>query len=283
MKPSDNICLEIRGLYPSMHKVERIIADYILKSHNDVINMTVAQIGRKINVADSSIIRFCKSLGFSGFSEFKLQLAKGFIEPEKLIFENIEKGDHNHTVLKKVFGSNIKTLQNTLKMIQQESFNQAVDALLNADKIIFYGVGSSATIVDDFYYRFMRIGLPVEGIKDPHIAMISASMLSENSLAIGISHTGKTQTTVNTLKMAKTKNAQTMCVTSFFKTPLTEVSDISLVISSSEGTIMNEAISSRIAHITLLDSLYACVSLIKSKEVLPRIQNMNHILNDLRY
>ncbi|NLC68956.1 MAG: MurR/RpiR family transcriptional regulator [Clostridiaceae bacterium] len=278
-----NDCLvEIRSLYPSMSEVEKKIADFILENHEDVVHMTVAQLSDKAGVAGSSIIRFCNKLGFKGFSALRINLAKNLARPVDLIYEDIQEGDDTRTVTSKVFKSSIQTLIDTVKTLDINEMERAVDALLKAKRIEFYGVGTSATIASDAYYRLMRIGLPAFIATDPHISKVSASMLDKECVAFGISHTGRTKDTVRALQIAREKGAKTICITSFNKSPITGYSDIKLVTSAAETQFMREAVSSRIAQIAVLDSLYVCIAIRRFDSVIEKVGNMSEILNEMR-
>ena len=190
--------------------------------------------------------------------------------------------DSNLGITTKVFSSVIRSLNETLALASEEILTQAVDVLCNADKIVFYGIGTSAVIASDTYYRFMRIGLPASAATDPHIMLLSASMLSKNSVAFGISHTGRTTETVRAIETARQQGAHTICLTSYQNSPITQISDISIVTSASENKMMREAITSRIAHITIMDSLYACISLKKYDTVKSKIDSMHELLENVR-
>jgi DNA-binding MurR/RpiR family transcriptional regulator len=152
-----------------------------------------------------------------------------------------------------------------------------------ARHIEFYGVGSSAPIAMDAYYRFMRIGFKAYAATDPHVSRISASMLDSGCVAVGISHTGRTKDTVRDLEIAREKGAKIICITSYQDSPIARLADVKLITSTSETKFMKEAISSRIAQIVLLDSLYTCLALRKYESVIDNIENMNEILNEMRY
>lgn len=282
MKQYQNPYLILKNLYPNMHRVEKKIAGFILENKNKVVTMTIAQIANELKIAESSIVRFSKTLGYSGFTELKLSLARHASNVGTSIYEDIKLNDDVVSVIKKVFNGNISALQDTLNMIDFKNIENAIDAIHNAKKIIFYGVGSSATIASDFYYRFMRIGLPAQSVSDPHIGYLSASLLDEHCVAIAISHTGRTREIVENIEMAKSKNATTICVTSSLKSPLIEFTDIPLCISSKEIESSSEAISSRIAHITILDCIYTGLALKRKEQVIPLIENMNNVLEKSR-
>jgi RpiR family transcriptional regulator, carbohydrate utilization regulator len=280
----ENSCLiTIRSLFPSMHEAEKKIAAIILEQPEVVVNMTVAQVSAKTGVAESSIVRFCQKLSFSGFAQLKINLAKNLKKPEELILEDINRNDDSYTVTSKVFSSSIQALGDSIKMLDKIELQRAIDTLLKAKRIEFYGVGTSASIAMDAYYRFMRIGLNAYAATDPHISKVSANMLNSESVAVGISYTGRTKDTVRALEIAKNKGALTICITSYLESPIAQLADIKLVCSTAETKFMKEAISSRIVQIALLDSLYTCVALKKYDMVIENIENLTEILSEMRF
>jgi len=283
MNDNTNCLVFIRSQQPAMHEVEKKIADFILNKPEIVVNMTVAQLAKETGVADSSIVRFCQRLGYDGFTKLKINIAKNLKKPEEIILETIGKDDSFKEITSKVFASSIRALTETINMLDIGELTNAVDALLKAKRIEFYGVGTSANLAVDAYYRFMRIGLPANVATDPHIMRISASMLDSDCVAIGISHTGRTKDIVRTLEIARSSKAKVICITSYMTSPIVEVSDIKLITSTSETRILKEAVSSRIAHIALLDSLYTCIALRKYDTVVENLENMTEILNETRF
>ncbi|BBI33877.1 MurR/RpiR family transcriptional regulator [Cohnella abietis] len=273
----------IKNLLPSMHQGEKKIAEYILSNPADVINMTIAQLAILLSVADSSIVRFCRLIGLNGFTDLKISLAKNISKSSYPVPEEISLHDDDYSIALKVFSSSIQTLQNTINTLDKEEFHRTVQLLLQAKRIEIYGTGTSATLAQDAYYRFMRIGLPAYAATDPHISRISASMLDDECVALGISHTGRTKDTIEALQIAKGKGAKIIGITSFYKTPLLDLADSKLVISSIEADFLKEAVSSRIAHLGLIDSLCTCLIIRRYKQTEPLLDSMTNILNQLRY
>ncbi|MDK2942800.1 MAG: RpiR family transcriptional regulator, carbohydrate utilization regulator [Acetobacterium sp.] len=275
--------LTISQLYPTLHKIEKNIADFILANPDDVINMTIAQFAAQVNSAESSVVRFCQRLDIKGFSQLKINLAQNTVPNKELIYGEVAKTDSIETVLNKIFSSSIQVLENTRKFIDIDSFNKTIELLHQAVKIDIYGVYTSSFICQDAYTRLYRIGYPAHAFTDPYEANISASMLGKGSVALGISHTGRTKDTVDILKRAKASGADTIAITSTMKSPIVEVADISLVICSDEQQIFREAVSSRLAHIVLLDAICTCLGLLKYDETLERIKENISIINEMRY
>lgn len=285
MAEDTNCLITIKSLYNSFSKSEKKIADYIINNTSDVISMNVGQLSKQINVAQSSIIRFCQNIGLGGFAALKINLAKNLAQTQQYVLDEItlEKDTNNpKLIMSKVFSSLTRSLDETTEIITNETLEKTVDLLCSAKKIMFFGVGTSATIASDTYYRFMRIGLPAYAATDPHIMLLSASMLDKDCVAFGISHTGRTVETIRAMKTAKESGAHTICITSYGKSPITKICDLPIVTSSSENKLMHEAITSRIIHIALLDSIYTCISLRKYDDVKEKTENMHKMLESVR-
>lgn len=275
----------IQNMLPSLTKKNVVIANYILENSEHVTNMTTAALAKEISVAESSIIRFCYILGYSGFTNFKINLAKSLKNEDMIVLDDlvIDKKNLEHTtVMKQIFSSVSSVLNETLKIISPKDLSDVIECLSKARRFEFYGVGTSSTIANDAYYRFMRIGLPAQACTDPHIMMISANMLDSDCVAFGISHTGQTSDTIKALEIAKEKGAATICLTSYMNSPITKYSDIKLVTSTLQDIGSNEAIASRIAHIALLDTIYTCIALQNYDSTREHIDSMHEILANMR-
>lgn len=274
---------KINNMYSKFHRVEKKIADYILAHPDTISDKSMTEIASAIHVAPSSVIRFSKILGYEGFREMRLAFAKHIsVKEHSAVYANIKATDSPQVLTEKVFRQSMDSLQSTLSLLSMDAMIQAIDIMDHAAQILFIGVGSSAPLAQDIAYRLYRIGFPASAVTDPHMARVYSCMLSEDCAAIGISHTGRSVETVSAVEAAKKAGAKTIAVTSFLRSPLTSFCDINLTIVSSETAVLNEAISSRIAQIAVLDSLYVALAMRHSNEVVKRIQDMNRILEDMR-
>ena len=278
----ENNCIAIiKSTYPSLSEGEKKIADYVLGNQEQIISMTISDIALFLKIADSSVIRFCKKIGFEGFTEFKINLARN-LDTKGILPNDIYYKDSYFDITAKVFRQAQKSLEDSLMLLDKTQLENAVDAILAAKRVEFYGIGTSAPIAMDAYYRFMRIGINTAYADDPHIARVSAKMLDKDCAAIGISHTGRTKDTIRALEIAKETGATTICITGYINSPITKKSDISLIISPAEINYLKEAITARTAQITLIDSIYSCV-VIKKQGAINNIKEMNELLEEIRY
>ncbi|MEN0647709.1 MurR/RpiR family transcriptional regulator [Caldifermentibacillus hisashii] len=272
---SKNCLGQIRSHYARLSEKEKKIADYILNNPENIIHNTINDVAEDLNVADATVFRFCKRIGFKGFQAMKITLAAEIIEPIQQIHEEISESDDERTVMEKVFQSNIHTLKSTLNLIDETAIEQAVDLLLKADRVDFYGTGGSAVIAMDAYHKFIRTGIKVFTFMDSHFQIMSASQLTKHDVAVVISHSGTNKDTINILKTAKRNGAKIIGITGYPKSPLAKNSDVVLYTSAEETEYRSEALSSRIAQLSLIDALYVNVMKLnkeKAKKSLDKIR-----------
>ncbi|SMB99630.1 transcriptional regulator, RpiR family [Thermanaeromonas toyohensis ToBE] len=268
MQEQSSILLKIRSIYNSLTKAEKKVADYVLENFDNVIYLSVTELAEKCGCGETTVIRFCRHIGLTGFQDFKLNIAKDIVRPEMNIHENISFEDSIDILVQKITTENITALSNTVKLLSLKELERAVDAIVNANKIEFYGVGASGYTALDAKYKFLRLGLNVDAMLDAHIQAISAVNLGEKDVAVGISFSGSTKDTVETCRLAKKAGAKVICITNYARSPITSVADIVLLTSVKETPLRSGALTSKIAQLHILDILYTSVAIrLKDKAV----------------
>ena len=273
-----NVYAAIQSQYSTLSKVGKRIADYILADPVHITSISIQQMAAELDIAESSIIRFCKIVGCAGFSEVKLLLAKYSPKSVRTIFEDLSETDSISTISENVFGRNIDTLERALQLLDFEKIEQAVGVLNQAENILILGVGASGTIAEDFYIRLMRIGIRAVSLTDSHLMQIQASQCGPDTAVIAISHTGKTREIVSAVRTAKECGAPTIGITGYPDTPLKEVSDICLELYSPEQLF----VSPRVAQFSLIDTLYVSLAIRRKDSVVQNIERMNEVLLPFR-
>jgi DNA-binding MurR/RpiR family transcriptional regulator len=121
-------------------------------------------------------------------------------------------------------------------------------------------VGTSAPLTQDAAYRFSAIGARAESYADIHVQLLQARLLGPTGVCIAVSHTGSTRETLEAVRAAKASGATTAAVTSFARSPLTELVDHVILAGTREVSFRLEAMASRLAHLALLDALLVSVA-----------------------
>lgn len=276
-------CLQtIRSNYARLSDKEKIIAKYIINHPQTIIHSTINEVAEKLNVADATVFRFCKRVGFKGYQAMKIALASEIMTPAQQILEDISEDDNERLVAEKIFKSNIKTLEYTLQVLDETSLTKAVQLLLHASRIHFYGTGGSAVIAMDAYHKFIRTGIQSFAFIDSHFQLMSASQLTGDDTAVIISHSGTNKDTLNILNTANENGARTIAITSYPKSYLSTHADVTLLTSSEETEYRSEALASRIGQLSLIDALYANVMMRNKKDSEAALQKIRSTISETR-
>ncbi|WML43159.1 MurR/RpiR family transcriptional regulator [Neobacillus sp. PS3-40] len=267
---------KIRSYYARLSEKEKKIANYILDNPDKIIHCTINEVAEDLNVADATVFRFCKRLGFKGYQAMKIALASEVVTPMKHIHEEISDQDNEKAISEKIFKSNIRTLENTLQILDYNSLQKAVQLIQEADRVEFYGTGGSVVVAIDAFHKFIRSGVKAFAFPDSHFQLMSASQLTKNDVAVVISHTGTNNDTIKILNTAIESGAKTIGITSFPKSPISQNVDVALYTSSDETEYRSEALASRIAQLSLIDALYVNLMILnkdKAKNSLEKVRN----------
>lgn len=274
---------ELRSRYGSLTPAEQRLAEYILQYPSEVLTLTAAALAQRAGTASSAVVRFCKTIGFDGFPAFKLQLAVELSRQETASYvHGVDPQDDCDTVLEKVFSANIRALEDTVSRIDRRSFRELVEALSRANRIYIYGVGTSAGLVSDLEYRLMLLGFQAQGFTDITTMRLSTMNLTAGDLAIGISHSGRTQATVDVLKLAKQNGAETACLTSYIASPAARNADHIITVYSDETQYPIEAVAARIAQAGAIDALVAALAVRHYDKALERGKTLQPLIESVR-
>ncbi|MFD1414473.1 MurR/RpiR family transcriptional regulator [Oceanobacillus jeddahense] len=251
----------LEAIEPKLKGAEKKVVRFIEKNREEIIHLSITEVAERSQTSESSVVRLCKRLGYKGFQDMKIHFAKEVISPEKQIHEVIEKDDDVLMVKKKIFQSNIQALYDSLEVCKDEQLVHAVNAISNANLIEFYGTGGSGSVAMDAQHKLLKLGIKSFAYNDSTLQSMSASVLEEKDVVIGISHTGSNKEVLHAMKLAKETGATLICITSSSKSPITQISDITLQTASNETLFRTDAISSRIAQLTIIDILVAALAI----------------------
>jgi len=162
------------------------------------IYASVNEVAAAARVSEATVMRLCRLLGFRGFQDFKIALARELVTPIKRLHEEVAPGDDPATIVHKVFQANLAALQDTLAVLDMEAMAAAAQDLRAARLILLIGVGTSGPIVEDAANKFFRLGLLVRAVTDAHLMMMAAALLTPADVVVAVSHSGSTRDTVET-------------------------------------------------------------------------------------
>jgi len=271
--------VSLRGQVSSLKRAERKVASLVLNNPEKIREMTVAEASTKSAVSEATVIRFCRTLGLKGYQDLKFRLAAELASPPSAPSEEeVLIGDSPEDALKKVFSFNIQTLSETMEVLDQKTIGKAVSILEKAQKILVIGVGTSAANVQDAHNKLFRLGLNSVAQPDAHLQMMEAALLTPHDAVLAISHSGRTRDPVETLAVAKKAGARTIAITSNPRAPITKHAEVVLLTSSRETAFRSEAMASRLAQMSIVDTLYTLIHMRNRKKAVSAEEKIGEVM-----
>jgi len=277
---SPNIIRRITDNHPALRKSEAKVANFVLAHANDVINMRIVDLAAQSEVSDPTVIRFCRALGFDGFQSFKLQLAQQIGMGSVYTQFAVDDSDTVNDLCNKVFDTTVGTLRTVRDELDPDILEQAINTISNARRVEFYGFGASGPVAADAQHKFFRLQLSTTALMDPHIQHMSAISLGEEDVVVAISQSGQTRALLQSVNLAKEAGA-TVIGLAPQNTPLSEICSIPIHVTMEEDMQAVTPISSRIAHLVVIDVLATGVARHRKpflKEHLKRLQKSQKAL-----
>ena len=281
MPVNDNILLKLREIKDSLTPVEKMIADYVLENTAEVPRQSIKALATKSKTSDASVLRFCKTLGYSGYRDFIVSISASLgsmDEDQADQYTDIQPGDDLQTIINNISLNNCRSIEDTLRVINREEISRAVELLRKSQRIDFYGVAASGLVCMDAQQKFMRINKMCHAFTDGHSQLTAATLLKSTDVAVMISNSGNTTEILEALEVAKLSGAKVIAITSYNRSPLAEKADIVLFISTPEITIRSGAMGSRIAMLNVIDILFAGVASAEYKNVKKYLKKTHDIL-----
>lgn len=249
--------LKIRSLAEDLSAAERSIAERILADPERATRSSVRELARSGRVSVGSVSRFARTLGFPDFRSFRLELARETVRPTESLFEAIAPGDADEEVARKVFRGNIRSLDDTLKLVATDDLAAAARAVGRARRLVFFGIGSSGNIARDAALRFSFLEYDSsEAYADPYQILLQAVQARAGVVVVGVSHSGRSAITVEGLALAGRKGALTIGISNYPRSPLSRACRFFFCTSFPESRVNVAALSSRLAQLCVLDALY---------------------------
>jgi len=260
--------LNIHSNLNGLTKAEQKVAQYILDNASDIIYHSVTELAEKADVGETTVLRLCRKLKFQGFQDFKLSLAQDLVKPIDNLHQEITEDDDSTALNKKIIANHIRTLEQTRELAVSDQLGKAINALLRARCIYFFGVGSSGLTAMQAAHSFSRIGKLSSAKVDTHFQAMEAALMTKDDVAVGISISGSTKDTIENLTLAKKTGATVIAITSNARSPITKVADISLLMIARENPLQGSSLSAKISQLAVIDILNVAVSLQMKDEAL---------------
>ncbi len=280
MRPAE-LTQKIRDTIDNMRKSERKVAEYVLGNPADIIHMRIVDLATQADVSEPTVVRFCRAIGCEGFQDFKLSLAQQLASSPSFGQIAVTDTDPIADFTHKVFDSTIDTLLQVRDKLDPEVLDKAVTALCNANRVEFYGFGASGAVAADAQHKFFRLQLATAAHSDHHIQHMSAMSMQPGDVVVAISQSGRTKALLYSMEMVKQMGGIVIGLAPS-KTPVIKNASIPIEVDVEEDIEIYTPLSSRIAHLVIIDVLAIGVAQRKGPQLHGHLFKLKQGLRSLR-
>lgn len=256
--------VRIRALLPSLRPAEQRVAEHILRDPAGAPGLTITELARACGTSETTVIRFCRAIGFDGYPGLRIALAtdagREAGSDSRHVGGDISPTDSMDQVVQKVTWHDARAIEDTASQLHVDVLQRVVTAVADARRVDVYGVGASAFVALDLQQKLYRIGRHTFAWSDTHIMLTSAALLGQGDVAFAISHSGETLDTVDALNEAGEHGATTVALTNFPRSRLARAADLVLSTAARETTFRSGATASRIAQLSVIDCVFIGVA-----------------------
>jgi RpiR family carbohydrate utilization transcriptional regulator len=276
----------IKASLPSLAPAEQRVGKLVLQDPRAFANLPVTQLADRAHVSKPTVVRFCRSVGYDGLSDFKLKLAGSVSEGVPFIHRSVDADDKTTDVMVKVIDNTVAAFLKYRNDASASALDQAVKALAETHstgkRIEFYGVGNSGIVAQDAQHKFFRLGMNTIAYSDGHMQVMSASMLGQGDCVVVISNSGRTRDLMDACDIAK-KGGATAIVITASGSPLASAGQIHLTADHPESYDRYSPMVSRLLHLLIIDILATTVALRIGETLQPALREMKNNLRNKRY
>ena len=277
----------VKACLPALAPAEQRVGQLVLADPRAFASLPVAELADRAHVSKPTVVRFCRSMGYDGLSDFKLKLAGSVNEGVPFIHRSVDPDDRPAEVMVKVIDNAVAAFLKYRNDASTVAIERASEALVAAGalgrRIEFYGVGNSGIVAQDAQHKFFRLGVHTAACSDGHMQVMSASLLGPGDCVVIISNSGRTRDLMDACDIARRKGATTVVITAS-GSPLAAQGQIHLAADHPEGYDRYSPMVSRLLHLAIIDVLATCVALrIGGDRLQPVLQDMKNSLRSKRY
>ncbi|MFN7724151.1 MAG: glucokinase [Rubrivivax sp.] len=263
---------QIQRAKAQLSPAERRVADHILAHPRSALNDPIATIAKAADVSQPTVIRFCRTLGCEGLSDFKLRLAAGLTATVPVTHTQVTGDDTPLELGVKVLGNTASAILQLRDHLNRETLDRAIEVLTAARRIEFYAVGHYGVVADDAQFKFLRFGVPSTSLTDSRLQVLAANVLGPGDVAVIISSSGSIDDLLEVADLARARGAEVLAITASHS-PLTKRADVALIVDHVEDVATHVPMVSRILHLMVIDILAVGVAMRRGADAVPALEN----------
>ena len=257
--PLGNVFAKINHEYYQLTSAEKKVADYVVIHQRKTQFMSITELAEESGVAEATVSRFCRRLGYKGYNAFKLAVADSTANraASNPLAGEVLPEDSVADMCQKVYTADADALRETMELVQPDQITRAANLLAAANKVLCMGQGGSMILAQEAAHLFSTATPKFFAVWDSHIQAINASQMAPGDVALYFSYSGSTRELLECAKMIRERGASTILITRFPKSPGAAYADVVLQCGAQEGPLQLGSIAARIAQLYLVDVLFS--------------------------
>lgn len=244
----------------SLSQSERSVADYVLRNPSDVVLLSLQALAQRCQTSDSTVLRFCRSLGYSGYQDFRSALIPHLLRQGAMVHEEFSKTDTMQQLATKYVTNLSQDLTRTLERCESDTFDHVVRRIASANLVVVVGLAGSAGVGRIFQSSLVSIGKMAVLLSDRVEIERTAAITDPGDVVVGISHSGETSEVCMGLERARQRGAFTVGITNSSPSQLDSVSDALLLTVVPENLLGSYSGQPRIVQLALLELIVHLVA-----------------------
>ncbi len=254
--PQSNVFARLDNEYYQLTGAEKKVADYVVGHEKQAQYMSISELAEECGVAEATISRFCRRMGYKGYSAFKLAVANSLLAPERgeISADELEEGEVSPS--QSLYNADVAAIAQTRKLLRPELIRKAVDYMLEAGKVLCMGQGGSMIMAQEAAHLFSTARPNFYPVCDSHMQAIWAAQLTQGDVVLHFSYSGATRDLVEVMAQARERGARNILITRFPKSPGALYADVVLQCGAKEGPLQLGTVAARMAQLYLLDVLF---------------------------
>lgn len=280
--PAFDLIDRIRSRLEELNRSERKVADVILHDPAAATGMSIATLAQAAAVSEPTVNRFCRNFDAKGYPDFKIKLAQSLASGTPYVSRSVERDDGAASYGDKIFGATIAALDDARRTLDAQRVERAVDYLIQAKQISFFGLGASGPVAQDAQHKFFRFNLPVTAYEDVLMQRMVAAATHTGDVIVIVSYTGRTRELVEIARVARDNGAIVLGITAP-DSPLAHECTETLEVITPEDTDVYMPMTSRMIHLALIDVLATGVTLRRGEDFLPHLKKIKDSLQATRF
>ena len=261
------------------------IADFIIENQQQFSEITSQVLAGKVNVSQSSIIKFTQKLGFKGFTAFKLSFIKEYSHRTNLINSNtplhskINIEDSCLLMAQKLIQEKENALKATTNALNIDQFEKIIQLISKAPKVQIMGIGGSALTAKDLSFKLLKLSIVALSEQDTHIQIATANTLKKGDVQILISYSGNRKEIIIAAQSALNQGAVVVALTSPKQSPLRKMASYSIDTIADEDKHRSSSISSRTAQHAITDLIFMSLLHFEDRNIKMKMDDITTSVN----